>query len=334
MLLSSGNLMRIAQPLLKLPIRFDAQALASEVEALGESAWLAHPQQFDGNDGIPLVSPGGKLVNSAVGPMGPTQHLLASPAIRRVMGALESCWGRSRLMGLSPGSQVPQHVDVHYYWRTHLRIHIPVITNPGVRFHAGGHEYHLQAGECWILDSFHSHRVENLGQDKRVHLVLDTVGSKRLFELIGRAQDGASPLDFVADGASPDLQFEQFNFPTIMSPWEIQAHIEYARSWLPPKDRAHPAFEVLDRFVMSWSGAWAEHGDRSEAIPIYRALVDEARQASRAAGAAEVFLTNGIALQFAVGGFVFAAAIAADRERNYGLPSSSARSPAHYSAAG
>jgi Rieske Fe-S protein len=35
---------------------------------------------------------------------------------------------------------VPQHVDIHYYWRTHIRIHVPVITNPGdtrIYIHSG-----------------------------------------------------------------------------------------------------------------------------------------------------------------------------------------------------
>ena len=33
--------------------------------------------------------------------------------------ALGGVWGRSRLMALAPGAEVPAHVDAHYYWRTH-----------------------------------------------------------------------------------------------------------------------------------------------------------------------------------------------------------------------
>jgi hypothetical protein len=308
--------MRIARPLLKLPIQFEAATLAAEVAALPDEAWLAHPQNFDGNDGVPLVSPGGLDVNGAAGPMAPTRFLAALPYVRQIMGALDSCWGRSRLMGLATGAEVPIHVDTHYYWRTHLRIHIPVVTNPAVRFHVRDESHYLQAGECWILDSFHPHRVENGGTDKRIHLVLDTVGSGRLFDLMRRAEQPAPAIESVGPSSPvPPLRFEQLNFPAIMSPWEIESHIHYVRSWVAPEKHAHPAFEVLSKFLMQWAGIWAEFGDSAVAIPHYRALIDEARRATREAGAPHLFLTNDKPLQEAIGRFVFAVAIGEDRER-------------------
>lgn len=308
--------MRISRPLLKLPIQFDAAALSAEVAALPQEAWLDHPQNFDGNDGVPLVSPGGEHVNSAVGPMAPTRFLDALPYVRRIMSALDGCWGRSRLMGLATGAEVPLHVDVHYYWRTHLRIHIPVVTNPAVRFHVHDESYHLKAGECWILDSFHPHRVENGGTEKRIHLVLDTVGSARVFDLMRRAEQREPVIETAAPSSpGPRLHFEQHNFPTIMSPWEIESHIHYVRSWVPTDQQSHPVFEALSRFLMQWAGSWAEFGDSVEGLPHYRALIDDARQATRLAGGPHLLLTNGRPLQAAIGGFVFAVAIGEDRER-------------------
>lgn len=311
--------MRISRPFLKLPIQFDPAALSAEVAALPREAWLAHPQKFDGNDGVPLVSPGGEVVNGAVGPMAGTRFLDALPYTRRIMGALDSCFGRSRLMGLAPGAEVPLHVDTHYYWRTHLRIHIPVVTNPGVRFHVHDESFHLAVGECWILDSFHPHRVENSGAEKRVHLVLDTVGSQRLFDLMRRAENRAPLVETVApSGPEPRLRFEQRNFPTIMSPWEIESHINYVRSWVPPEQLSHPVFDVLARFLMQWSGTWVEYGESADGLPYYRALIEEVRRDTRDAGGPKLFLTNDVSLQFAMGGFVFAVAIGEDRERLMG----------------
>ena len=126
--------MRIEHPLLKLPIRFCGDTLAREVEALPPTMWMEHPQKFDGNIAVPLVSPNGEMTDRWAGTMGPTEALQQCPYIMQVMGELNSTWGRSRLMGLSGGAVVPEHVDIHYYWRTHLRIHIPVITNPDVAF--------------------------------------------------------------------------------------------------------------------------------------------------------------------------------------------------------
>ena len=78
-------------------------------------------------------------------------------------------------MGLGPGAEVPEHVDSHYHWRTHLRIHVPIITSPKVEFTCGGETVHMAQGECWLFDSFRWHEVHNRGTERRVHLVLDTV---------------------------------------------------------------------------------------------------------------------------------------------------------------
>src|SRR3990170_6262425 len=104
------------------------------------------------------------------------------------MANLGGTWGRSRLMGRAAGAEVPAHIDSHYYWRTHLRIHIPVITNPDVAFTCGSKTVHMAPGECWLFDSFQRHEVHNRGAEHRVHLVLDTVGGRRLWELIEQAQ--------------------------------------------------------------------------------------------------------------------------------------------------
>ncbi|MFL6751166.1 MAG: hypothetical protein ACJ8E9_08925, partial [Sphingomicrobium sp.] len=91
--------MRIGRPLLKLPVRFCAETLARDVTALPRDAWLEHPQKYDGNIAVPLVSPGGALSNGTAGPMAATPWLQQCPYILDVMRLLDSTWGRSRLMG-------------------------------------------------------------------------------------------------------------------------------------------------------------------------------------------------------------------------------------------
>ena len=149
--------MRLSKPLLQLPICFDGDKLAAEVNALPASAWLPHPTGFAGNEAVPFVAPGGKLGDGFEGAMGPTEHLGRCPYIMDMLAELDSVWGRSRLMGLAPGADVPVHIDVHYYWRTHVRLHIPVITNPGVLFTCNGETVNMKAGECWAFDSFSLH---------------------------------------------------------------------------------------------------------------------------------------------------------------------------------
>lgn len=106
--------MRLIKPLVQLPILFDADALTAEVRALPAAAWDPHPNGFPANDAPRLVSPDGKPTDALRWAMAPTEHLLASPYIKQLMSALGTEWGRSRLMRLGAGSQVPPHIDCHY----------------------------------------------------------------------------------------------------------------------------------------------------------------------------------------------------------------------------
>lgn len=302
--------MRTQQPLTKLPIRFCAETLAREVAALPASVWMAHPQKFDGNVAVPLVSPGGAATNEWAGPMGPTDALRACPYIMEIMRELDAPWGRSRLMGLEPGAVVPDHVDVHYYWRTHIRIHIPVVTNPGVSFTCAGETVHMQAGECWLLDSFFRHSVENGGAETRVHLVLDTVGSARLWDLIEQAATGTDT-QFLAPGTAParELHFEQINAPVVMSPWEMKCHLEYLRGWTDDGPDVDAVMRILDRFVMAWGGTWATYGSARQALPLYLQHLTDVRTALTGVSGPPTLMRNGWPLLDSINRFVLANAV-------------------------
>ena len=304
--------MRIGHPLLKLPLRFCGETLAREVNALPPDAWMAHPQKFDGNLSVPLVSPGGEMVHRTFGSMAPTQWLRRCPYILEIMQALDSTWGRSRLMGLEAGADVPEHIDIHYYWRTHLRIHIPVITNPGVGFTCNGETTHLAPGECWILDSFYKHSVANRGSETRVHLVLDTVGSGRLWDLIAAATAGSAEPSFVKPGetAMQSLDFEQVNAPAVMSPWEMKSHVAYLTDWTDEQPGLQEVLTILDRFIMAWAGSWARYGASEAGLPHYLEHLAEVREALDNAGPLDIQMKNDWPLLLSVDQFILANAIA------------------------
>ena len=303
--------MRLGSPLLKLPVRFCGDTLAREVVALPEAAWMEHPQKYDGNIAVPLVSPGGAQVHQTFGPMAPTEWLKRCRYIVEIMQALDATWGRSRLMGLAAGAVVPEHVDIHYYWRTHLRIHIPVITNPQVGFTAAGETIHMQAGDCYILDSFYRHAVKNAGSETRVHLVLDTVGSAHLWDLIEEAQQKAEPR-FVKPGQTEvqSLNFEQINAPAVMSPWEIRTHLAYIADWTDDGPELQEILKILDRFLMAWTGAWAAHGPSEAGLPIYLRLLSDIRPAISKVSNPGFLMRNGRMLCEAVDRFILGNAIA------------------------
>ena len=306
--------MRLDQPLLQLPISFCGDTLAAEALALPASAWRPHPTGFVGNEAVPLVSPGGTLNDGFNGPMTATEPLLQSPYIMQVMAEIGAVWGRSRLMALAPGSQVPPHADTHYYWRTHHRIHIPVVTNPGVRFTCGDESVHMAAGECWMFDSFRAHNVQNMGAERRIHLVLDTVGGGRLWDLMEQAQRGeptGEPRMLLPGERSGDgLAFEQVNAPRIMSPWEIRCHVAFIADHAVPDPLLGPVFQRVDRFVDGWMAAWARFGPSDDGLPTYRELIATTRRDLDALGGKHLVLTNDLELYHVFHQLIFAIAAA------------------------
>lgn len=288
--------MRLSKPLLRLPIHFDADRLATEINALPPSSWMPHPQRIPGNEAVPLVSAGGGMNDDLEGAMVPTEQLERCPYIKALMGELDGVWGRSRLMGLAARSEVPPHVDVHYYWRTHLRIHIPVITNPGVIFTCDGESVYMAPGECWVFDSFAPHEVHNNGSERRIHLVLDTVGNERLWDLVEQASAGVSPPDAAwvpAQNAEPkSLAFERWNIPKVMSPWEIRQHLAYILEHALPHDQLEHAAKRLDRFATAWEAAWSQYGSLDSGLPTYRRLIDGMRGELNAMNADQILLRN------------------------------------------
>lgn len=305
--------MRLTRPFAKLPIRFDSATLAAEVNALPASAWVPHATGFPGNEAVRLVTPGGQPTDAFEGPMKATENLARCPYIMQSMAELGGVWGRSRLMGLAPGGEVPEHVDSHYHWRTHLRIHIPVITNPRVEFTCGGVTVHMAAGECWVFDSFRWHEVHNRGRERRVHLVLDTVVSERLWDLIDAAQEGTAgePKLLRPGGRSGDsLMFEQRNAPKVMSPWEIRGHIAFLAGEAEPHPRLEPVMRRLDKFADAWSALWAQFGDSDEGIAAFHELAARSRAELESLGAAQVQLKNELDLAFVLDQLVFVMAVA------------------------
>lgn len=304
--------MQLTQPFLKLPLRFDADALEREVRALPASSWVPHATGFPGNEAVRLVTVGGQPTDAFEGPMRPTEQLASCPYIQEVMAELGGVWGRSRLMGLGIGAEVPEHVDAHYHWRTHLRIHVPVITNPQVEFTCGGETVHMAPGECWVFDSFRWHEVHNRGDERRVHLVLDTVVTEHLWDLIDAAQSGAGETKMVRPGDRPPepLLFEQVNAPSVMSPWEVRCHLAFIAEQVEPHPELEAVMKRLDRFADGWAALWARFGTSEAGLADYRELAARAHADVDALGGKHIRLRNELDVSFVLDQLIFTMAVA------------------------
>jgi hypothetical protein len=282
--------MKLQVPFVQLPLRFDAETLAREVLALGGDAWREHPQKFPGNFALPLVSVDGDPDSDAVaGAMRPTAYLERCPYLMQVLSRLGAVWGRTRLMKLSGQAEVTPHADDNYYWRERVRVHVPILTRPTVRFLCGDAEVNMKPGECWIFDTWRQHRVINGADDERVHLVADTVGSLEFWDLVsqGRAPGRPSPPDWSAGslppstGAHPVLRYESVNAPDVMTPWELREHLNFLLRDLSPHPQAAAIHQLIGRFQTQWQALWSEYGTDRSGWPAYRqalATIDEAME--------------------------------------------------------
>jgi hypothetical protein len=303
--------MRFDQPFIKLPIRFDAETLEREVRELPPSAWVPHPTGFPGNDAVRLVTVDGQPTDAFEGPMRPTDNLERMPYVRQIMGELGGVWSRSRLMGLGPGARVPEHVDAHYHWRTHVRIHIPIVTHPKVLFTCGDETVHMAPGECWLFDSFRWHRVENGWTQRRVHLVLDTVTTPSLRALVEASRGAAATRYLAPDLSRPAaLKFEQINAPTVMSPWELRCHVEFILTHADDHPRVPLLRERLDRLVEDWAAIWAQFGSTTDGMPDYRRTLGDAHREVMPLAGSEMKSKNGDFLGNVLESLIFAAALA------------------------
>ena len=275
--------MKMDVPFLQLPLSFDAEVLANEIAALGKSAWRPHPLGYPGNDALALVSLNGDPESDAVrGPMRPTPYLLACPYLMQAMHSIGAVWGHSRLMRLSGRAEVTPHVDLNYYWREHMRVHVPIVTQPTVRFYCGNADIHMAAGECWVFDTWRLHRVINDADRARVHLVSDTVGSSRFWQWLrhARPHDHQPPQwrpQQLAPGvdSAPPLDFESTNMPEVMTPWEARDHLLFLASESVPGRELEAFVPFIHHFLRLWHSLWAKFGEAAAGRAEYRKLRDD-----------------------------------------------------------
>lgn len=312
--------MKLQVPFLQLPLAFDAPALAAEVERLGESVWRPHPQGFPGNSALPLVAVDGDPGNDAVrGPMRPTPHLAQLPYLQKVLDSLGATWGRTRLMRLSGQGEVTPHVDIDYYWREHMRVHVPIVTQPEVRFFCGDSEIHMAAGECWIFDTWRVHKVVNSNTQARIHLVADTVGGPGFWPLIsggrvpGYAQAGWRTQHVAPGVAAGSLHYESVNLPVVMTPWEVREHLTFVLEDALPHPQLDLLHHLIADFCRHWRALWAWRGESAEGWPDYRAAVAQFR-AELERVSPELLLQNGIAARHAIERLVCAVAVVDEQQ--------------------
>lgn len=179
----------------RLPLSFDPARLAADLAALDGSAWVEHyvRQNYDGDwSVVPLRAPKGAThpIQMIYSPPGVTEFvdtvfLEQTPHFAHVIAAFQCPVMSVRLMRLTPGSVIKEHCDHDLAAEEGVaRIHVPVVTNPGVEFMLNRVPVTLLPGEAWYLRLADPHSVANRGEETRVHLVIDVVVNDWLAEML------------------------------------------------------------------------------------------------------------------------------------------------------
>jgi len=80
---------------------------------------------------------------------------------------------RCLVVRLPAGEEIPRHRDNGYSFEVSHRIHVPLISDPAVRFKVGETEVHMAEGEVWEINNFRYHAVRNDSLVNRLHVIAD-----------------------------------------------------------------------------------------------------------------------------------------------------------------
>ena len=294
--------MKLSQPFFKLPVRFDPARLSHEVASLPPDAWVPHPQGIAGNSAVRLITVNGEENDSLYGVMAATRHLELLPYVRQVLASFGVVWSRSRLMRLAPGATVPEHADINYHWFTRVRVHIPIVTHPAVRFLCGDETVHMSAGEAWIFDNWRLHSVVNGSEHERIHLVADTTGTSNFWRMATLPDPHEHrTIGYVQDQAATPLT--EYN-PQRMIMWPVEVdfllddladELIVDPSQRIPDDALARYKQLLADFRLDWRQLYSRHAEDPEATAEYLNLRESLRDRSAVLGVGLVLRTNRIA---------------------------------------
>jgi hypothetical protein len=82
---------------------------------------------------------------------------------------------RAMAAKLLPGEVITPHRDSHPSFHHGHRIHVPIKTNPRVRFMIAGQPYKMKVGEAYEINNQKTHSVMNKGVEDRINFIFDYV---------------------------------------------------------------------------------------------------------------------------------------------------------------
>ncbi|WP_236207715.1 aspartyl/asparaginyl beta-hydroxylase domain-containing protein [Pseudomonas tohonis] len=174
----------------RLHWRFDLAPLLAAMERIDPTAWVAlfNIAYYQGDwSGIDLVAAVDAPIPLApgFGPVARSALCAADPAWPAAIERFGEGLRSARLLRLGAGASIREHCDPDLGApEGPLRLHVPLLSPPGVEFLVDGRQVPMAPGECWFIDLSRPHRVDNPGPGPRIHLVLDCMMDTRLREAL------------------------------------------------------------------------------------------------------------------------------------------------------
>lgn len=187
----------------------------AEALAIPPSAWQTHFNTGYHNGGwqaIALRESHAAVLDIAPGDYAlETYHdnemLAACPAIAQLVAQIPCPLKSVRLMRLSSGGIIREHVDDGVGLASgEVRLHVVLDTDEHTHFYVAQKRVPMRYGECWYVNVAQPHRVANTGPKDRIHLVIDCVVNPWLINAVHASDQG----DPYPDQDDPQAAFERF----------------------------------------------------------------------------------------------------------------------------
>lgn len=101
---------------------------------------------------------------------------VAVPVMHEIIGKFYPPGGtiiRAMAAKLLAGGRILPHRDTHPSFGAGHRIHVPIVTNPRVRFMIDGRPYQLEVGQAYEINNQKVHSVMNKGDVDRINFIFD-----------------------------------------------------------------------------------------------------------------------------------------------------------------
>lgn len=103
---------------------------------------------------------------------------VAVPVMHDIIGRFYPAGGtiiRAMAAKLFAGGKIKPHQDTHPSFHVGHRIHVPIKTNPRVRFMLDGRPYRFEVGQAYEINNQMNHSVMNKGKEDRITFIFDYI---------------------------------------------------------------------------------------------------------------------------------------------------------------